>query len=152
MLSVSQGLQLWLEHLVFSAGGHEGESRIFVRNEGGWRFPPMAADRALDYLSLYIEGYRRGMNKPLLLLPESGGAWIKACYDVQNDAMLTDDVSRQKARSKFVQAYEGNMMVRGEGEDVWYQRLWRTLEPEYYEVITQEAQRYLLPLFKFNQS
>ena len=152
MLSVSHGLQLWLEHLVYSAGGNKGESRIFVRKEGEWRFPPMEAEQALNYLSLYIEGYRQGMNKPLLLLPESGGAWIKVCYDAQNDAMLTDDASLQKARSKFVQAYEGNMMVRGEGEDVWYQRLWRTLEPEYFEAITEEAQRYLLPLFKFNQS
>ncbi|HHA1272084.1 TPA: exodeoxyribonuclease V subunit gamma [Enterobacter mori] len=152
MLSVSQGLQLWLEHLVYSAGGNTGESRIFVRKEGEWRFPPMEAEQALCYLSLYIDGYRRGMNKPLLLLPESGGAWIKACYDAQNDAMLTDDASLQKARNKFVQAYEGNMMVRGEGEDVWYQRLWRTLEPEYFDMITVEAQRYLLPLFKFNQS
>jgi exonuclease V gamma subunit len=116
MLSVSQGLQLWLEHLVYSAGGHKGESRIFVRKEGEWRFPPMEPEQALRYLSLYIEGYRQGMNKPLLLLPESGGAWIKNCYDVQNDAMLTDDASLQKARSKFVQAYEGNMMVRGEGK------------------------------------
>ncbi|MGC4127615.1 MAG: exodeoxyribonuclease V subunit gamma, partial [Enterobacter sp.] len=152
MLSVSQGLQLWLEHLVYSAGGNQGESRMFVRKEGEWRFPPMDPEQALHYLSLYIEGYRQGMNKPLLLLPESGGAWIKACYDAQNDAMLTDDASLQKARSKFVQAWEGNMMVRGEGDDVWYQRLWRTLEPEYFETITEEAQRYLLPLFKFNQS
>jgi exonuclease V gamma subunit len=95
--------------------------------------PADGAEQAL-YLSLYIEGYRQGMNKPLLLLPESGGAWIKACYDAQNDAMLTDEASLQKARSKFMQAYEGNMMVRGEGEDVWYQRLWRTLEPEYFEL------------------
>jgi exodeoxyribonuclease V gamma subunit len=152
MLSVSQGLQLWLEHLVYSAGGNEGESRLFVRKEGEWRFPPMAAGQAMEYLSIFIEGYRQGMTKPLLLLPESGGAWIKACYDAQNDAMLTDDISLQKARSKFIQAYEGNMIVRGEGEDVWYQRLWRTLEPEYFDAITEEAQRYLLPLFKFNQS
>lgn len=152
MLSVSQGLQLWLEHLVYSAGGNEGESRLFVRKEGEWCFPPMAAGQAMEYLSIFIEGYRQGMTKPLLLLPESGGAWIKACYDAQNDAMLTDDISLQKARSKFIQAYEGNMIVRGEGEDVWYQRLWRTLEPEYFDAITEEAQRYLLPLFKFNQS
>lgn len=152
MLSVSHGLQLWLEHLVYSASGHEGESRLFVRKDGEWRFPPMEPEQALTYLSLYIEGYRQGMNKPLLLLPESGGAWIKACYDAQNDAMLTDEASLQKARSKFLQAYEGNMMVRGEGDDVWYQRLWRTLEPDYFDIITQEAQRYLLPLFKFNQS
>lgn len=107
LLSVSQGLQLWLEHLVYSALGHKGESRIFVRKEGEWRFPPMEAEQAFRYLSLYIEGYLRGMNKPLLLLPESGGAWIKACYDAQNDAMLTDEASLQKARSKFMQAYEG---------------------------------------------
>lgn len=36
-------------------------------------FPPMEPEQALTYLSLYIEGYRQGMNKPLLLLPESGG-------------------------------------------------------------------------------
>ncbi|MGC8400615.1 exodeoxyribonuclease V subunit gamma [Enterobacter mori] len=59
MLSVSQGLQLWLEHLVYSAGGNMGESRIFVRKEGEWRFPPMEAEQALCYLSLYIDGYRR---------------------------------------------------------------------------------------------
>lgn len=81
------------------------------------------------------------------------GAWIKACYDAQNDAMLTDEASLQKARSKFLQAYEGNMMVRGEGDDVWYQRLWRTLEPQNISTLSPvEAQRYLLPLFKFNQS
>ncbi|MEA9397198.1 exodeoxyribonuclease V subunit gamma [Lelliottia amnigena] len=152
MLSVSQGLQLWLEHLVYSAGGNEGESRLFVRKDGEWRFPPMSSEQALAYLTLYVEGYRQGMNKPLLLLPESGGAWIKTCYDAQNDAMLMDEATLQKARSKFIQAYEGNMMVRGEGDDVWYQRLWRTLEPEYFDAITVEAQRYLLPMFKFNKS
>ena len=40
------------------------------------------------------------------------------------------------------------MMVRGEGDDVPYQRLWRALEPEYFEAITEEAQRYPLPLFQ----
>jgi exodeoxyribonuclease V gamma subunit len=152
MLSVSQGLQLWLEHLVYMACGYEGESRLFVRKDGEWRFPQMSSEQALGYLELFIEGYRQGMNKPLLLLPESGGAWIKTCYDAQNDAMLTDDATLQKARSKFLQAYEGNMMVRGEGDDVWYQRLWRTLAPEHFDAITHEAERYLLPLFKFNQS
>jgi exodeoxyribonuclease V gamma subunit len=63
----------------------------------------------------------------LLLLPESGGAWIKACYDAANDAMLSDETTLQKAQSKFLQAYEGGMFSTGEGEDIWYQRLWRTL-------------------------
>ena len=92
------------------------------------------------------------MVKPLLLLPESGGAWIKVCYDAANNAMLKDEETLQKAQSKFLQAYEGNMVVRGEGDDVWYQRLWRTLEPEYYAEITKQAQRFLLPLYRHNQS
>ncbi|WP_312691724.1 exodeoxyribonuclease V subunit gamma [Kosakonia sp.] len=152
LLSVSQGVHLWLEHLVYCASGGTGESRLFVRKGGEWRFPPLAPDLAMRYLTLMIDGYREGMAKPLLMLPESGGAWIKVCYDAANDAMVMDEETLQKAQSKFLQAYEGNMVVRGEGEDIWYQRLWRTLEPEYYAEITQQAQRFLLPLYRHHQS
>ncbi|WP_407860445.1 exodeoxyribonuclease V subunit gamma [Escherichia coli] len=152
LLSVAQGMQLWLEHLVYCASGGNGESRLFLRKDGEWRFPPLAAEQALHYLSQLIEGYREGMSAPLLVLPESGGAWLKTCYDAQNDAMLDDDSTLQKARTKFLQAYEGNMMVRGEGDDIWYQRLWRQLTPETMEAIVEQSQRFLLPLFRFNQS
>ncbi|HAN9969627.1 TPA: exodeoxyribonuclease V subunit gamma [Escherichia coli] len=152
LLSVVQGMQLWLEHLVYCASGGNGESRLFLRKDGEWRFPPLAAEQALHYLSQLIEGYREGMSAPLLVLPESGGAWLKTCYDAQNDAMLDDDSTLQKARTKFLQAYEGNMMVRGEGDDIWYQRLWRQLTPETMEAIVEQSQRFLLPLFRFNQS
>ncbi|EFU9517251.1 exodeoxyribonuclease V subunit gamma [Escherichia coli] len=152
LLSVAQGMQLWLEHLVYCASGGNGESRLFLRKDGEWRFPPLAAEQALHYLSQLIEGYREGMSSPLLVLPESGGAWLKTCYDAQNDAMLDDDSTLQKARTKFLQAYEGNMMVRGEGDDIWYQRLWRQLTPETMEAIVEQSQRFLLPLFRFNQS
>ena len=152
LLSVAQGMQLWLEHLVYCASGGNGESRLFLHKDGEWRFPPLAAEQALHYLSQLIEGYREGMSAPLLVLPESGGAWLKTCYDAQNDAMLDDDSTLQKARTKFLQAYEGNMMVRGEGDDIWYQRLWRQLTPETMEAIVEQSQRFLLPLFRFNQS
>ncbi|EOT1661889.1 exodeoxyribonuclease V subunit gamma [Escherichia coli] len=152
LLSVAQGMQLWLEHLVYCASGGNGESRLFLRKDGEWRFPPLAAEQALHYLSQLIEGYREGMSAPLLVLPESGGAWLKTCYDAQNDAMLDDDSTLQKARTKFLQAYEGNMMVRGESDDIWYQRLWRQLTPETMEAIVEQSQRFLLPLFRFNQS
>ncbi|RZN53371.1 exodeoxyribonuclease V subunit gamma [Escherichia sp. E10V10] len=152
LLSVAQGMQLWLEHLVYCASGGNGESRLFLRKDGEWRFPPLAAEQALHYLSQLIEGYREGMSAPLLVLPESGGSWLKTCYDAENDAMLDDESTLQKARSKFLQAYEGNMMVRGEGDDIWYQRLWRQLTPETMEAIVKQSQRFLLPLFRFNQS
>ncbi|MBJ9342033.1 MULTISPECIES: exodeoxyribonuclease V subunit gamma [Citrobacter] len=152
LISIAQGVQLWLEHLVYCASGGRGESRLFLRKDGEWRFPPLDAEQALLYLSQLIEGYREGMSSPLLVLPESGGAWIKTCYDAANDAMLDDDATLQKARSKFLQAYEGNMMVRGEGDDIWYQRLWRQLDADTQEAIVLQSQRYLLPIFRFNQS
>ncbi|XNM47687.1 hypothetical protein ACLK17_17050 [Escherichia coli] len=70
---------------------------------------------------------------PLLVLPESGGAWLKTCYDAQNHAMLDDDSTLQKARTKFLPAYEGNMMgvakvmisgIKGSGDNQ-HQRQWR---------------------------
>lgn len=152
LISVAQGMQLWLEHLVYCACGGKGESRLFLRKEGEWRFPPLEAEQALTYLAQLIDGYREGMSSPLLVLPESGGAWIKACYDATNNAMLDDADTLQKARTKFLQAYEGNMVIRGEGDDIWYQRLWRQLEPKTIESIISQSQRYLLPLFRFNQS
>ncbi|MDA8478605.1 exodeoxyribonuclease V subunit gamma [Citrobacter sp. Awk 4] len=152
LISVAQGMQLWLEHLVYCACGGTGESRLFLRKEGEWRFPPMDAEQAQGYLAQLIDGYREGMSSPLFVLPESGGAWIKTCYDAANDAMVDDEDTLQKARAKFLQAYEGNVMVRGEGDDIWYQRLWRHLESDTMEAIIHKSQHYLLPLFRFNQS
>jgi exodeoxyribonuclease V gamma subunit len=152
LISVSQGMQLWLEHLVYCASGGTGESRLFVRKEGEWRFAALPAEQAMEYLAELVAGYRQGMCSPLLFMPESGGAWLKACYDVENDTILQDEETQQKARSKFLQAYEGNMVMSGEGADVWYQRLWRTLELENYDAILEQTTRYLLPVFRFNQS
>lgn len=114
--------------------------------------PTAGARAALGYLAQLIDGYREGMSTPLLVLPGKRRRVDKTCYDAANDAMLDDDDTRQKARVKFMQAYEGNMVVRGEGEDIWYQRLWRQLDSETFEAIILQSQRYLLPLFRFNQS
>lgn len=151
VLSVAHGLQLWIEHLVYCVGGGTGISRLYGRNDSGWVFPPLEKDLAEKYLAQLIEGYREGLSQPLVLLPNSGGAWIKACYDAENSAILWDDDTQKNARRKLTQAWEGNQMVAGEGADMWLQRLWRTLEPEYYQAILREAERFLLPLFRYNQ-
>ncbi|EMH4163699.1 exodeoxyribonuclease V subunit gamma [Pluralibacter gergoviae] len=151
MLSFAQGMQLWLEHLVYCASGGDGESRLFLRKEGEWRFPPMAAEEAMAHLSGLVAGYREGMCRPLLFVPESGGAWLKSCYDAEKDVILRDDDAQLKARSKFIQAWEGGVMINGEGADVWYQRLWRTLEPQHYQAITAEIERFMLPMLRFSQ-
>lgn len=149
---VAQGMQLWLEHLVYCASGGTGESRLLLRKEEAWRFPPLDAEQALVYLTELVEGYRSGMAQPLLLLPESGGAWIRVCYDPATDAILEDEETRRKADSKFKQTWEGTRVVSGEGEDAWYQRLWRTLPTENYPEIIAQARCYLLPVFRFQSS
>lgn len=53
-------MQLWLEHLVYCASGGNGESRLFLRKDGEWRFPPLAAEQALHYLSQLIRGIVKG--------------------------------------------------------------------------------------------
>lgn len=151
MLSFAQGMQLWLEHLVYCASGGDGESRLFLRKEGEWRFPPLAAEEAMAHLSGLVAGYREGMCRPLLFVPESGGAWLKSCYDAEDDVISRDDEAQLKARSKFMQAWEGGVMINGEGDDVWYQRLWRTLEPQHYQAITAEVERFLLPMLRFSR-
>ena len=151
MLSFAQGMQLWLEHLVYCASGGDGESRLFLRKEGEWRFPPMATEEAMAHLSGLVAGYREGMCRPLLFVPESGGAWLKSCYDAEKNVILRDDDAQLKARSKFIQAWEGGVMINGEGADVWYQRLWRTLEPQHYQAITAEVERFMLPMLRFSQ-
>ncbi|VEC81996.1 Exodeoxyribonuclease V gamma chain [Raoultella ornithinolytica] len=54
-------MQLWLEHLVYCASGGTGESRLLVRKEGEWRFPPLAQEQAKAYLIQLVEGYLQGM-------------------------------------------------------------------------------------------
>lgn len=152
VLNVAHGMQLWVEHIVWSAMGGEGSSRVYGRKSSQWRFPPMAREQAEAWLVQLIEGYQEGLSQPLLLLPNSGGAWIKACYDPVNDAILWDEQTQQKARSRLLSAWEGNQMVEGEGADIWLQRLYRTMDNEYYEAVIREAERYLLPLFRYNQA
>lgn len=55
---------------------------------------------------------------------------------------------RDAAGARTVLQTCGDMVVSGEGADIWYQRLWRSLEPAHYEEIIAQTQRYLLPLYR----
>ncbi|MBV4412672.1 exodeoxyribonuclease V subunit gamma [Enterobacteriaceae bacterium YMB-R22] len=152
LLRMPHGLQLWLEHLVYCVSGGEGSSRLLGRREGMWSFPVLAHEEALALLTALVEGYREGMREPLILLPDSGGAWLKTCYDAQNDSISWDEETQRKARAKLAQAWEGNQTIAGEGNDIWLQRLWRTLDDDYYQAIVREAQRWLLPMLRHHRA
>lgn len=145
---IRDGMQLWLEHLVYCASGGTGMSRLYGRRDGQWCFPALSCEQAKTHLTELIVGYRQGMREPLILLPESGGAWLKASYDMQAQRIAWDEDTQRKARTKLVQAWEGNQTIAGEGQDVWLQRLWRTLDDNYYSAIVHEAERWLLPMYR----
>lgn len=150
-LSAADGLQLWLEHLAYAASGGQGDSRIYGRKETAWHFAAVSREQALEYLLPLVAGYRRGMSQPLPLLPKSGWAWLSHCYDTDSGEILWDEETQQKARGKLLQAWQGDQRIGGEGEDPYVQRVFRWLDSPHLQAIIEEAQRYLLPLARFNQ-
>lgn len=152
VLNFNDGLSLWLEHLVYCMMGGNGRSRMFGRKESQWSFAAIEPDAAAAWLARLIDGYAHGMSEPLLLLPKSGGAWLSACYDDKSDSLLLDDVSQAKARVKLLQAWQGNYQLEGEGSDPYLQRLFRVLDEDSVRRICHEAEAWLLPLLRYNQT
>lgn len=151
-LNFTDGLTLWLEHLVYCMLGGQGTSRMFGKKESQWHFPQLSVEQATAWLERYIDGYRQGMCSPLLLLPRSGGAWLEAAYDEKSGGVLHDDSTQAKARSKLLQAWQGNQQIEGEGGDPYLARLFRTLDEEIMQQIAQNAEIWLLPLLQMNDT
>ncbi|MEM6162136.1 exodeoxyribonuclease V subunit gamma [Erwinia sp. P6884] len=149
-LNYTDGLALWLEHLVYCTLGGGGTSRMYGRKESQWRFPALTTDRAQGWLEHYVSGYLQGMSAPLLLLPKTGGAWLDASYDEKNGVLLRDESSQAKARIKMLLAWQGNYQIEGEGSDPYLARLFRTLDEEQMQEISRSAEAWLLPLLQMN--
>ncbi len=56
LLSVAQGMQLGWNTLSTVPAVVMVKVTPFLRKDGEWRFPPLAAEQALHYLSQLIEG------------------------------------------------------------------------------------------------
>ncbi|MGL9769418.1 MAG: exodeoxyribonuclease V subunit gamma [Sodalis sp. (in: enterobacteria)] len=149
VLSASDGLLLWLEHLAYCAMGGEGASRMFGMR-GEWHFAPLPATQAKVFLLSLISGYCHGMTVPLLLLPRSGEAWLNHCYNRKTQRINWDESHQEQARDKLIQAWQGNAHVPGEGKDPYLKRLMHQLDQQHIEAIISATERYLLPLFVFN--
>ncbi|RBO11227.1 MULTISPECIES: exodeoxyribonuclease V subunit gamma [Pantoea] len=146
VLNMNDGLQLWLEHLVYCALGGSGVSRMYGRKQSCWRFHAVAADRAQSLLAEYAAACEQGLAQPLLLLNKSGGAWLEASFDRKSGQLLEDDATQKKALNKLLQAWQGGYQVQGEGSDPYLQRLNRTLNEEMLQAIIAAARQWYLPV------
>ncbi|WP_409309699.1 exodeoxyribonuclease V subunit gamma [Pectobacterium sp. B1J-3] len=149
-LSMTDGILLWLEHLVYCLSGGQGESRMYGREKSAWRFAPMPQEVAQSFLQQMLDGYQQGMNKPLLLLNKSGSAWLAQCYDRESDSIQWDDDTQNKARAKLLLAWQGNIGLSGEGEDDYLLRIVRELDERRMNDIIAAAQTWLLPPIRSN--
>ncbi|XOD69832.1 MAG: exodeoxyribonuclease V subunit gamma [Sodalis sp. (in: enterobacteria)] len=148
-LSILDGLLLWLEHLAYCAMGGEGESQMFgIR--GKWHFSALSSCQAKAFLLPLVSGYCRGLASPLLLLPRSGGAWIRHCYNQETKSIDRGEISQRRALDKLIHAWKGNGPVPGEGEDLYFQKLMPHLDQQYIEAIILIAEQYFLPPLIFN--
>lgn len=139
------GLALWIEHLACCLSGKQPVSRLYGKKRY-WRFMPLDSDHARAQLQMLVQGYFAGLNQPITLIPKCAGGWLDACYDQQ-----TRQIDRQKhaaAQKKLISMWNSE---HGEGRDIWYQRLWRRLEPEHHLQIISNAQRWLLPVWQHHQ-
>lgn len=146
VLSMNDGLLLWLEHLVYCALGGSGDSRMYGRKQSYWRFKAINAERAQALLTEYVAAYQAGLSEPLMLLNKSGSAWLDASFDAKSQQLLEDEQAQQKARNKLLQAWQGGYQIEGEGSDPYLQRLCRTLDDAAVEAIVAAARRWYLPV------
>ena len=151
-LGMKDGVALWLDHLAYCLAGGSGESRMYGREETAWRFAAVPFEEAQRQMWHMIEGYQQGMNAPLLLLHQSGGAWLQACYDASSKTLSDAPDVVQKALNKLQQSWVGNFMSPGEGEDFYLQRIVPELDEAHVEAIVTAAKTWLLPILCANQA
>ncbi len=148
-LWMKDGMALWLEHLAWCAMGGRGESRMFgIR--GQWQFAALPAAEAQARLRTLVEGYRQGMNLPLMLLNRCGGAWLEQCFDRQAASIDWREDTQRRARDKILLAWQGDGYTPGEAQDPYLHRLMPELDAGTIDMIIQSACDWLLEPFSLN--
>lgn len=143
-LTANDGIQLWIEHLLFNLLIGDGDSIALGRDNSTWHFSSVKREDAQRYLEQLVAGYCEGLNSPLLLLNQSGWNWLSACFDKKTKQydFVTEEVQK-KALSVLVQSLQGSSMKR---EDDYVLRISRSLNRNLIQSLLENTQRYLLPM------
>jgi exodeoxyribonuclease V gamma subunit len=153
-LNLSDGLQLYIEHLLICSIGHAGVSRMYGRGDTCWLFLPIEAETAYQQLETLLAGYQAGMTQPLWLLKGCAAAWLTECVntrDAQKPIIDWEHAVQAKAMQKLQQVWQGNYLVPGEGQDPYLQCLSRTLAEPQIMAIIAAAERWYLPVIQAHQ-
>lgn len=137
-------MSLWLEHLIYCILGGTGESKIIGYKKQIFSFCSLPSNVAYNYLLNYIEGYKKGIKNPLLLL-KSGSNWFDKVYDKKNNCIHKDNNIKRKAYKTLCQTWIGNEHISGEKEDLYIQQIISKLN---VKKICKISQKWFTPILK----
>ncbi|BAO00124.1 hypothetical protein HHS_01540 [Candidatus Pantoea carbekii] len=148
ILSISDGLLLWLEHLVYCAMGGSGTSRIYGCKKSRWCFNALEKNKALLILKNYVNGYQMGLTQPLMLTNQSSSAWLNISFDTESRQLINNQKTQTEAMNKLIQKWQGDSKIRGESHDPYFHRLTRTLHNNIVQqMIVDTARKWYLLVY-----
>ncbi|MGP1958557.1 MAG: exodeoxyribonuclease V subunit gamma [Arsenophonus sp. NC-CH8-MAG3] len=151
-LTISDGLSLWIEHLIFCLTVKSGESYYWGRNNSEWSFKPVAKYQAKVYLQQLLDGYQEGMNSPLPLFNKSGWNWLMSCYNKKtNQFDFESEAISKKAKMQLIQSLQGTYNQPGEIEDKYISRAFNKIDSNLLETIQKKTRTYLLAMAIFRK-
>ncbi|UDG80423.1 exodeoxyribonuclease V subunit gamma [Candidatus Annandia pinicola] len=144
-LNFSDGLIFWIEHLIYCLIGGNKNSCILGLGNSNWTFTPISPNLAKKYLLYYIGGYLKGMKSPLLLLPKSGGEWLKIVYNNYYNKNILNEEILLKAKQKMIYTFKGYGKHKGEQHDPYINRIIDHLDKNCINNICKNSIKWILP-------
>ncbi|QFQ32263.1 exodeoxyribonuclease V subunit gamma [Buchnera aphidicola] len=141
-------ISLWLEHLVYCILGGVGESKIIGCDKKIFSFRSLSYKEAHHYLSMYIIGYMKGINTPLLLT-KSGSDWLDKVYDIKNHCICKNHHIKKEGYKKLYKRWIGSSYIKGEKEDIYIQKITSKLD---VKKICHISKKWLIPLLKYKKN
>ncbi|MCR3754955.1 MAG: exodeoxyribonuclease V subunit RecC [Candidatus Westeberhardia cardiocondylae] len=142
----------WLEHLIYCVSGGIGDSRIFGVGSN-WCFKFIEYQDAKELLLSLLLGYKYGLVEPLFLIYQLGGSWLFSCFNKKTLKIDWSEYKQRKARDSIICSWYGREKsgVFGVNSDIYLRKIINTLNDDYIDMIIDESNRYLLPLFMFRK-
>ncbi|AMA64895.1 RecBCD enzyme subunit RecC [Candidatus Arsenophonus lipoptenae] len=152
ILTINDGLSLWIEHLIFCLIIGVGESYYWGKNNSEWCFNSIDKCQAKLYLQQLINGYKEGMNSPLALFNKSSWKWLISCYNKKNNTFdFKSDKILSKANMYLIQSIQGTHNQPGEIQDSYINRAFSIIDNNLLKKIKENAITYLFPMIIFRK-
>jgi exodeoxyribonuclease V gamma subunit len=131
----------WIEHVLLNLANQQQSTYLIGYDKKNAVeqvvFEPISdRQQAQHYIECLVNYVYQGLNQPLVYFPKTALAGIEA----KIKSMDSDAVSK-----KMQDMYLGSGMIAGEGQDLYFSRLWPELTPEIEESLLKVAEQILMP-------